>query len=571
MNVSLTRTVLILIAGIAGGSGLTYYLMVDDDPLQSVAVGSDRAPGKPLYWVAPMDPNYRRDAPGKSPMGMDLVPVYAREGGAGEVTVPANVQHNLGLRTAIVRRGAIEDRVPTLARIEIAEDQLSVVSPRIAGWLSKLHVKSTNQPVDPGQPLFEIYSPELVNAQEEYVAAMNSGNKLLVASARDRLRSLRVPSSVLDDLETNRNVRQTIVYPAQQGGLVSELTAREGSYVTPGTPIMVIAELDPVWITAEIVESTMAEVAAGDDMEVALPGGKVLLATVNFVQPVLDSLTRALEVRAIVPNPNGHLRPNMFAEASLRTRSRSDALWVPTEAIIRLENQNRVVVKDGPDLFKSIQVELGHVGSAKTEVVAGLGEGDEIVTSAQFLIDSESSKTSDFKRLFAANEQTASGMSAMDHGSMTHGEMDHSNMKGGDMDDSNMKDDMDHGNMKHGDMDHSNMKGGDMDHGNMKHGEMDHGDMDHGAMGDHQTSEHKPVWTSAAIKGVDHERRTITLTHEPIPEWQWPVMTMTMTAGPEVDLGTLEAGSRYRLHIRPAPDSATGYLVMHVEPAAGQR
>lgn len=470
----------------------------------------------PLYWVAPMDPNYRRDEPGKSPMGMDLVPVYAEDMNKGSVTISPNVQHNMGVRTEPVRRGQLTDRLFTLARVEVAEDQVSVVSPRMEGWLEKLHVRTTNESVVAGQPLFELYSPALVNAQEEFVSALGTSNRALIDSARSRLQALRVPSTLLQRLEKTRKVEQTVTFPAQHSGIVSELAVREGGYVTPATRMMTITGLDPVWISAEVFETDIKRLGTGNEMTVRVSRNEVVRASIDFVQPILAAVTRTLEVRATVPNPNGDLKPNMFAEADIQLRSEDDLLLVPSDALIRVGNQTRVVLAMNDEQFKSVAVDVGRVSGRDAEVLAGLREGDRVVTSAQFLIDSESSKSSDFKRMDLAQ--------ALDHSKMDHSKMDHSAMQ----------QEVDHSNMDHSDMS---------------------GDANANA-----------VWVRASIRSVDMERGVLNLTHDPIPEWQWPTMTMMMNAGPAVDLNSIKAGASYRAHVMEAPESDTGYVVMHLEP-----
>ena len=434
---------------------------------------------------------------------------------------------------------------------------MTVVSPRIEGWLEKLHVRSRHESVSAGQPLFEIYSPALVNAQEEYVAALGSGNRLLIDSARERLRSLSVPEAMLERLETSRSVSRTVTFPATHAGIVESLNVREGMYVSPGTPVMTVASLEEVWVEAEIFESDIASVAEGNEMEVRLARGEVLLASIDYVHPVLESDTRTLQLRAVVPNPNGTLKPNMFAEARIKPERGEVRTLVPTSALIRLGDQDRVVLAIDDETFKSVAVTVGQVGTNEAEVISGLEPGDRVVTAAQFLLDSESSKTSDFSRMMLASAE------GMDHSKMGHGQMDHSKMGHGQMDHSEME----HagGAMEHGGeaMEHA---GHEMEHAGeaMDHSGMDHSGMDHSADG-----EGRMVWVNATIRSVNPDNRMLNLTHEPIPEWQWPVMTMMMNAGPGVDLEAISRGDQVRIHIREAPDADTGYVVMHVEPADG--
>jgi Cu(I)/Ag(I) efflux system membrane fusion protein len=469
-------------------------------------------------------------------MGMDLVPVYA-EGkmDEGTVKVAPGVAHNIGVRTAIVRRGQLEDELTTVAYVQYDEDQLWHAYPRVEGWLNKLYVQSLGEQVMVGEPLYEIYSPALVNAQEEFVVAMQSRNQTLINSSRERLEALEVPASYVEKIEKGGRVSQSITVRSRQDGIVSKLNVREGHYVTPGTEVMEIAGLDPVWVMAEIFESDAADVDLGDEMEIRFgyKPGEIHRASIDFVYPVLEAVTRTLQVRASLPNPDGDLKPNMFAEASIHLADEEDVLLVPREAVIRTGLQDRVVLAMNDDRFKSVEIKLGRVSATDAEVLSGLVEGDRVVTSAQFLIDSESSISSDFKRMDLAQAE------GMDHSAMEHG-----------------GDAMEHGGeaMEHG--------GEAMEHGGEA---MEHGGeaMEHGGKAMESKPMGKNVWTNGTLRSIDLENRSLSLTHEPIPEWSWPTMTMTMEAGKDVDLESLEPGAAYRFHIMEAPESAMGYVIMH--------
>jgi Cu(I)/Ag(I) efflux system membrane fusion protein len=459
-------------------------------------------------------------------MGMDLVPVYADTGndmGEGAVKVPAEVQHNIGLRLGTVKKGQFSNTISALGRIQIAEDQQSVVSPRIEGWVEKLHVKTTNESVLRGQALFEIYSPGLVTAQEEYLAALKANNKILANSARSRLQSLQVPNALLARVEQARKVERTVVFTAPQSGVVAELNIQEGKFVTPGTTVMRIAKLDPVWLVAEVFEQDVKGLTSGNDMTVRFDGGKTINTTVNFIYPVLESMTRTLKVRAVLPNTAGQLKPNMFAEAKIQLLDEAPVLLVPVEALIRLGDQDRVVLALDGSSFKSVEVEIGRVGDEFAEVYSGLRDGDRVVTSAQFLIDSESSKSSDFKRMDLMPDAIFQGM----HEGMDHSSMDH-------------------------------------DMGKPAVSKMDHSSMDHD-MG--EPAANKPavaeelIWVEAKIQAVDVEGRILSLTHEAIPEWNRPSMTMRMNAAANIDLQNIQVGADYDIQFSEDGSTTTGFMV----------
>ena len=361
---------------------------------------------EPLYWVAPMDPNYRRDRPGKSPMGMDLVPVYAEDvggtdAGPGAIKVSPEVINNLGVRTAAVERRALQSTIRTVGYVQYDEDRLIHIHPRVQGWIERLYVKASGDPVGDGQPLYALYSPELVNAQEEYLLALNRRNETLVSAARDRLRALQLSDELIDELKRSREVRQTITFYTPQAGVVDNLKIRAGFFVQPGTTLMSIGSLEDVWVEAEVFERQSALVAVGMPVSMTLDylPGRQWQGEVNYVYPSLDEQTRTLRVRLRFNNADGALKPNMFAQVVIHADSGKRALVVPREAVIRTGSQDRVVLALGEGRFKSIAVQLGQVDDSHAEILDGLSVGDSVVTSAQFLLDSESSKSSDFQRM----------------------------------------------------------------------------------------------------------------------------------------------------------------------------
>ncbi|WP_299975556.1 efflux RND transporter periplasmic adaptor subunit [uncultured Pseudoteredinibacter sp.] len=364
------------------------------------------AEDKPLYWVAPMDSNYRRDQPGKSPMGMDLIPVYeeassSQNFGPGAVTIAPHVINNLGVRTAAVERKVMHNRISTVGYVQYNEDFLIHIHPRVEGWIEKLHVKSTGEPVQKGQALYTLYSPQLVNAQEELLIAIKRNNRALISAAKDRLRSLQLPEDFIKDLIRKQRVSQNVTFYAPQSGVVENLKIREGFYVKPGNTLMSIGKLDKVWVEAEVFEndSNLIRKGLAASMTLDYMPGKNWSGHIDYVYPTLNSKTRTLRVRLKFDNPDKSLRPNMFAKVDIHSNQTDSAILIPKEALIRTGSQDRVVLALGDGQFKSIEVQAGRVNDRYAEITAGLSESDSVVTSAQFLIDSESSKSSDFKRM----------------------------------------------------------------------------------------------------------------------------------------------------------------------------
>jgi Cu(I)/Ag(I) efflux system membrane fusion protein len=358
-----------------------------------------------LYWVAPMDANYRRDEPGKSPMGMDLVPVYADEVDAtpGTVRIDPTVVNNLGVRTAPAESGPLPRRIETVGYIGYDEDTLQHVHTRVDGWIEMLATKATGDPVEKGQLLFELYSPTLVNAQQEYLAALTSSNSMLRSASRDRLIALGVTQSEISRLDKERTPKQRIRVYAESDGVIAHLGVREGIFVTPATEVMSVARLDRVWVLAEVFERQAAWVEAGQAAEVELdylPGRK-WRGTVDYVYPELDATTRTLKVRIRFDNEGEALRPNMFARVTLLGSDTGPVVHIPREALIRGGSVDRVVRALGDGRFRSQAVETGVESGDRVAIRSGLAEGDLIVTSGQFLIDSESDIDSALSRMDA--------------------------------------------------------------------------------------------------------------------------------------------------------------------------
>ncbi|MEP5837515.1 MAG: efflux RND transporter periplasmic adaptor subunit [Marinobacter sp.] len=396
MKFNLNMTVGLLLGALLTWAG-SLLLKPTDAPTQTASEA------EPLYWVAPMDPDYQRDAPGKSPMGMELVPVYADGAASNKQTIRIDpvVVNNLGVRTAQVQTSRWQAEIRTVGYVTYDEDRLLHIHPRVAGWVETLYVKAEGDPVTEGQALYALYSPELVNAQEELVLALKRNNQGLVQAAKDRLRALQMSDGFIDRLQRSKLVTQTVTFHASRDGVVDNLAIRQGFYVQPGTTMMSIGTLDEVWVEAEVFERQAASVRAGLPVVMTtefLPRAR-WQGSVDYVYPTLDETTRTLRLRLRFSNEDALLKPNMFAQVVIDTSGDEQVLTVPREAVIRTANQDRVVMALGDGHFKSVAVQLGRVGEHQAEIVSGLEMGDEIVTSAQFLLDSESSKSSDFKRM----------------------------------------------------------------------------------------------------------------------------------------------------------------------------
>lgn len=363
-----------------------------------------------LYWVAPMDANYRRDEPGKSPMGMDLVAVYADQVDAqpGVVRIDPTVVNNLGVRTELAQRGPLSRRIETVGYIAYDEDTVQHVHTRVEGWIERLATKATGDRVHKGQLLFEFYSPILVSAQEEYLATVRSGNAALKRASRNRLLSLGVTDADVSSLEKGGAVRQRIPVYADVDGVIAHLGVREGIFVTPATEVMSVAKLDSVWILAEVFERQATWVEPGQDVVVTLDylPGTTLRGSVDYVYPELDPVTRTLKVRLRFDNADEVLRPNMFASVLIHGKATGDIVHVSRQAVIRGASVNRVVVALGDGRFQSRQVRVGVESGDRVAIRSGLSAGEQVVTSAQFLIDSESNISSALDRMSPTDRES---------------------------------------------------------------------------------------------------------------------------------------------------------------------
>ncbi|TCK18336.1 Cu(I)/Ag(I) efflux system membrane fusion protein [Thiogranum longum] len=355
-----------------------------------------------LYWVAPMDPGYRREKPGKSPMGMDLVPVYADAENEGDIVKinPVMVQ-NLGVRTAKVERGKLWRMIEAVGYVAFDERKLSHLHLRTDGWIEKLTVKSNGERVKKGDVLLELYSRELVNAQEEYIQALRGSNDYLTRASKERLEALGMSKQQIREVASKRRAFQQVRILASQDGIVNNLNVREGMYVKPSTEVLALADLSSVWLLVDVFERQSAWVAAGQPAEVRLGyiPGREWEGNVEFVYPTIDPKTRTLQARLQFDNPDETLKPDMYADVRIYAGPKENVLSIPREALIKDSDSQRVVLSLGEGRFRAVPVVAGMESGEYVEILEGLNEGDKVVTSAQFLIDSEASLRASFSRM----------------------------------------------------------------------------------------------------------------------------------------------------------------------------
>jgi len=355
-----------------------------------------------LYWVAPMDPNYRRDQPGKSPMGMDLIPYYsASDENDNSVRISPAVVQNLGVRTSKAELTRLWRGIDTVGYVDYDESKVSHIHLRTEGWIEKLAVESEGERVKKGDFLFDVYSPKLVNAQEELVTALASGNNGLIRATKERLSALGISSSQIRALEKNKKVKQRISIYAPQDGVVSVLPVREGMFVKPSQKVMTLGDLSSVWLLAEVFERQSQWVEVGQDAEVNLSyiPGKSWNGKVEYIYPSLDPKTRTLKVRLRFENPGERLKPNMYANVKIFGGAKENTIVIPLEGLIRSGREERVILALGDGRFEARNVRAGIESGNYVEILQGVQEGDDIVTSGQFLIDSEASMRASLNRM----------------------------------------------------------------------------------------------------------------------------------------------------------------------------
>lgn len=381
---------------------------------------------KILFWKSPMDPNFVSKEPGKDGMGMDLVPVYEDEAGVGESpgTVridPATIQ-NIGVKTARVERGDLRRDIRTVGRIGHDETKMRTISAKVGGWVEEQFVNFAGQVVEKGERLLEIYSPELVATQEEYLLALRYRERLkespldpsdvggvdLVRSAEERLRYWDITERQIRALRESGKIRRTMALHAPFRGVVLERHVLEGGFVKPGQTLYQIADLSTVWVYADVYESEAPWLRPGQpaSMSLAYRPGPTYRGEVVYVYPQIEKKTRTLKVRMEFPNTEDfELKPDMWADVEIESPIAENALAVPIEAVIRTGERNLVLLALEGGRFAPREVELGaQAAGGEYEVLAGLEEGERVVTSAQFLINSESSLRSAIAKMAAGDE-----------------------------------------------------------------------------------------------------------------------------------------------------------------------
>ncbi|MFN3231333.1 MAG: efflux RND transporter periplasmic adaptor subunit [Alphaproteobacteria bacterium] len=514
MNRRIVTVILVLIVGVAVGFGVARF----SGPDRGAGRGIDNTAGEKeiLYWVAPMDPNYRRDAPGKSPMGMDLIPVYEGEdtGAESTVRIDPSIVNNIGVQTAQAETTSLNATINTVGRITVDEELAAQIHVRSNGWIERLAVRAEGEPVTRGDLLFEVYSPDLVNAQAEFLQALRSGRASIIKASRERLRALGIAESQIADLEQARTVSHYVQVYAPISGVVTSLKAADGMYVMPQTQIMALADLSRVWLISDIFEADTDRVKPGAEVKAwsAFEAGTSFSATIDYVYPDLNPVTRTVPARAVLANPKGDLKPGMFMTVRIETDTGGPVVTIPREALIRTGREERVILALGDGRFQPAQVVSGRESGGKVEILSGLSAGETVVVSGQFLIDSESSFSGATLRM------------APETGDRALREDPAASTQLG----SNAEDD--------------SHAGHDM------------------PMASEASIRHEGMGTVNAI--IPGERK-VTLSHGPIDSLGWPAMTMDLSVAETVDLGTMAEGDHVRFTLERL--DAGGFIIRSME------
>ncbi len=371
---------------------------LDDNPVEHAEKHAD-----PKY-VCPMHPQIVKDEPGNCPIcGMNLVPkmIGAQTDKYPAVTVGASVVQNMGVRTQHARIDTLWKYIRTVGRIDYDETTLTHIHPRAEGWMEQLLVRAEGDPISKGEKIGDFYSPEILSAQLDYLIALDQMGEQRALKAKNRLRLLGVADSTISQIQKNRQSQNLVPVFAPANGIVTMLSAREGMYLKPEMEFLTIADLSRVWVWVDIFEHQISWVKTGISAEITVPAypGKRWEGKLDYIYPELDPQSRTLRARLVFDNPDGLLKANMFAEVAIYGGPKRDVLVIPSEALIETGERTVVVKALGEGKFQPIDVVVGIQRNGKSEILSGLSEGDAIVVSGQFLIDSESSLQASFLRM----------------------------------------------------------------------------------------------------------------------------------------------------------------------------
>jgi len=387
---------LVVLAVVASGA---YWLGTHRETASHASgSGPSSSERKVLYWYDPMVPQQHFDKPGKSPfMDMALVPKYVEDGSGGaeaaSVKIDPRVTQNLGIRTGSVTRGSLTHNLQATGVLAFNERDVSIVQARTAGFVERVFARAPGDVVAAGSPLVELLVPEWSGAQQEFLALQKSGDAVLTDAARQRMQLLGMPSQLIRQVERSGVPHPVVTVSFPMGGVIRELDVRAGMTVTSGQTLAKLNGLGTVWLDVAVPEAQAQQIRVGQSAQARLPAlpGEVIAGRVTDILPEANLDTRTLKVRVELPNKHNRLRPGLTAQVLLANSNDQNSLLVPTEAIIRTGKGTMVMVAESGGHYRPVEVQIGSEAGDKTAVLSGLSEGQKVVTSGQFLIDSDAS------------------------------------------------------------------------------------------------------------------------------------------------------------------------------------
>lgn len=390
-----------------------YWLGSRNASMPAVGKHQGQAERRVLYWYDPMTPGTRFDKPGKSPfMDMDLVPRYADEDeddAAGGVQISPRLRQNLGVRTANVSRQTLALKLNAFGTVAIDERSVETVPALANGLIEKLYVNASQQFVKKNEALAELWIPQWAAAQQEYLAVRRLGDSGLTAAARDRLQLQFMPQAIIRSVERSGKQQTRITVRAPHDGYINKLAVRTGAQVVATQPLFELASIDPVWIVIDYPENQASLLRVGSQVTATTSSwpGTAFQGTVSELLPDLEISTRTLKARVVLNNPQHQLKPGMYLNVQLAAANPGSAvLTIPEEALIMTGSSNRVLIADGEGHFRPVEVTAGRTQNGLVEIKSGLEEGQKVVTSGQFLIDSEASLRSALPQIAGQGEET---------------------------------------------------------------------------------------------------------------------------------------------------------------------
>jgi len=431
---------------------------------------------KPVFYRNPMNPAITSPVPAKDEMGMKYIPVYAdgktsQNISAGAVSIDPVTMQNIGVRTATAKRTTLSREIRAVGRVTFDEQRVARFHSKINGWIEQLFIEKTGDRVKKDTMLLSIYSPQLVATEAEYILALTNADTLkespfadirnsaqsLVRSSRERLELLDVPEHQLRDIENKRKVIKRLHIHSPFDGTVMKIGAREGQRVTPETELYMIADLSKLWVIVDLYEDDMPWVKEGDMAQMRVSGipGKIFEGRVAYIYPYLEAKTRTVKIRLEVDNRDLKLKPEMFANITLMSNRQLNAIAVPSEAIVRTGAREQLFIERAPGKFEPREIIIGVTAGGETQILEGLREGEKVVISSQFLIDSESKlKEATSKMLETLQPETDTKPSEIKHEGMTMGDHSAGEPKS---EGQYAPHQMTHGDMDHGSMNHEGM------------------------------------------------------------------------------------------------------------------